>query len=109
MMLEMLSLLFLLQRLQRWVAVTVWGLYSADVAMPSAQVLYLIVADGRSTSPQADFLYEITKTKQTQLREAVFVWHIHSHTSIKMKLKIITSLLLCCWASCQRLTLHHLA
>lgn len=89
-------------------SVTVWGLYSADVAPPSAHVLRFTVGDGRSSSTRTDFLYKFAKTEQTWLRKTVVVLHIHSHISIKIKLKIITSLLLCYQASCQRLTLHHL-
>lgn len=46
-------------------SVTVWGLYSADVAPVPAQVLHLTMGDGCSSSPRADFLYKFAKTKQT--------------------------------------------
>lgn len=87
---------------------TVWGLYSADVAMPSARVSHLIISIATALPLRLIFLYEFAKTEQTRLRKTVVVLHIHFGVSIKIKLKIITSLLLCCRASCQHLTLHHL-
>lgn len=54
------------------------------------------------------FSMSLQRPNKPALRKQLLFLHFHSGISIKMKLKIITSRLLCCRASCQRLTLHHL-
>lgn len=54
------------------------------------------------------FSMSLQSPNKPALRKQLLFLHFHSGISIKMKLKIITSWLLGCRASCQRLTLHHL-
>lgn len=83
-------------------------LIQVTVAVPSPCVSPPRGYDYCSSSPHAHFPCEFVKNDQTRLRKTVVVLHTHSHISIGIKLKIMTSLLLCCQASCQSLTLHHL-
>lgn len=87
-------------------SVTVWGLYSADVSrhLPGSCTLSRVITAALHLTL---IFSEFAKIEQTQLTKPV-VSHVHSDISVKIKLKIIASLLLCCRTSCQLLTLHHL-